>query len=310
MPFRALSAALLLVPRLAAAQASFESEVELSVPAFAASLSAAKAAPQAPARVDLSYQFGPGRRVQGGLNSCHAFVAVALIEAAYFRTYGRHVRLSEADLFLATNALPVFPFLRAFEGGLARPHLRRALARGVLPGDHYAAFEERWGAFKKRFFKFLDSRNSVAAELLPESLAPEAEESRGKIRSEIAGFAVGGESFFSFIGANARSIAKKDRVRCSVERRERMLLRQLDAGRPVAVGLHTGWSGDPAWRRDAAGEGGSHYFVVVGYERDESGGVVFKTRNTWSNGLDPDLSGRDLCEVYGMTWLRSPNDAR
>ncbi len=279
---------------------SFEAEAEESVAAFA---------PSEPAKVDLSHQFEPGRRWQGGLNSCHAFVAVALIESAYYRTYGKTIRLSEADLFVATNALPAFPFLRAFEGGLARPDLRRALDRGVLPGDHYPALEERWDGFKKRFFKFLDSRASVAAELLPESLTPEAEESRAKIKTEIASFAVGGESFFSFLGANARSILKKDRVGCAVKRRERMLTRQLDAGRPVAVGLHTGWTADPVWRREAEGKGESHYFVVVGYERTDAG-VVFKTRNTWKSGIDPDLSGKDLCEVYGMTWLRSPADSK
>lgn len=301
---RASLAALLLLPRLAAAQ-SFEDSVEAALPAFDASV--AKAVTQAPEHVDLSYQFEPGRRSQGKLNSCHAFTAVALIEAAYFRKFGRTIRLSEADLFVRRNALPVWPFLRFFQGGLARPDVRAALDEGVLPGDYYPAFEERYHAFAKRFFKFLDSRGSVAAELLPESLTPEADAARAQVRDEVADLTVGGESFFSFIGANARSLVKKDRVNCSVARRERMIRRQLDAGRPVGVGLHTGWSKDPAWRRDATGEGGSHYFVVTGYDR-VGGALVFRTRNSWASGVEPDLSGQDLCEVYGLTWVRAPND--
>ncbi len=266
-------------------------------------------APPLQARVDLSGQFPGGARSQGHINSCHAFVAVALIEAAYFRQYGVHARFSEADLFVRQNALRALPFLRTFEGGLARPDVREALDGGLLPGDFYTEFEARWHAFRNRAFQFLDSRGSIAAELLPESLGTEAEASREKVRAELAGFSVGGESFFSFIGANARAVVKKDRVGCNVSRRERMLTRQLDARRPVGVGLHTGWAKDPAWRREATGEGGSHYFVVTGYDRGPDG-LVFHTRNTWITGINPDLSGRDLCEIYGLTYVRAPNDAR
>jgi len=288
---RATLAVLLFSPRLGAAQ-GFEAGVEAAVAGF--SPAAAKAVPQAPVRVDLSYQFPDGPRDQGRMNSCHAFVAVALVEAAWFRAYGAHLRLSEADLFVRTLALPGVPFLRRFEGGLARRDLRRALDGGVLPGDYYAEFEARWHA-----------RAAGAAELLPESLTPEAEAAREAVRAGLAGFEAGGASFLSFAGANARSILKKGRVRCAVGRRERILLGQLDAGRPVAVGLHTGWTEDPAWRRGADGEGGSHYFVVTGYERTPEG-LVFRTRNTWTSGVNPDLAGRDLCEVFGMTWLTAP----
>lgn len=300
--------ALLLLARLAAAQ-SFEDSVESAVSSFDAPVAAARETKQTPKSVDLSYEFEPGYRKQGSLNSCHAFVAVALIESAYFRKYGKTVRLSEADLFVRTNALPAVPFLRFFEGGLARQDLKRALREGVLKGDYYPEFEARYAAFKKRFFKFLDSRGSVQAELLPESLGDAADAERAEMRDAFSDFEVGGESFFSFLGANLRSIVKKDRVRCDVGRRERMIRRQLDAGRPVAVGLHTGWAEDPRWRRDAAGEGGSHYFVVTGYEETEAG-LVFKTRNTWSSGVNPELSGRDLCEVYGLTWLKTSSDVR
>lgn len=270
-------------------------------------VSAAKAIPQAPASVDLSAQFIDAPRKQGHLSSCHTFVAVALIEAAYFRQHGVHARLSEADLFVRRNAAPALPFLRSREGGMVRPDLRYALAHGVMPGDFYEVFEARYHAFKKRFFKFLDKRNSVVAELLPESATPEANAAREKIREEIRGFSAEGEPFLKFIGAAARSVVKKDAVKCDEARVAGFLERQLNAGRPVGVGLNSGWTKTPAWRRDANGDGGSHYFVVSGYDR-AAAGAVFHTRNSWSEGGSPDLSGPDLCEVFAVTWVRAPAD--
>lgn len=287
-----LLAFLLALPLAAGAQ-----ELD-ALASFEAPVSAAKSAAQAPAGVDLSFHFVDGPRKQGGLGSCHSFVAVALLE------------LSEADLFVRRNALPAFPFLRSRETGMLRPDLRRA-PDGVMPGDHYAAFEERYRAFKKRFFKFLDKRSSVVAELLPESATPEASAARARIREELRGFSAEGESFLKFAGAAARSAAAKGPVRCREARVAGFLERQLNAGRPVGVGLNTGWTASPAWRRGSDGPGGSHYFVVTGYERGAAG-TVFRTRNTWSEeaGGSPDLSGRDLCEVFAMTWVRAPADER
>lgn len=302
---RLLLALVLATPVLARAQ-TFESLASFEAPA-----SEAKGATQAPEKVDLSSQFTGPARLQGHLGSCHAFVAVALIEAAYFRQHGTRVRLSEADLFLRRNALPALPFLRSRETGLLRPGVKFALAHGVMPGDHYAAFEARYHAFKKGFFKFLDKRSSVVEELLPESATPEASAAREKIRADLAGFSVEGESFFKFVGAAARSVVKKDTVRCDEKRVAAMLERRLNAGIPVGVGLNTGWTQSVAWRRDSEGPGGSHYFVVTGYDRTDAG-LVFHTRNTWSEeaGGSPDLSGADLCEVFAVTFVRAPSDAR
>ena len=107
--------------------------------------------------------------------------------------------------------------------------------------------------------------------------------------------------------AAARSAVKKDTVKCNERRVAALLTRQLDAGRPVGVGLNSGWAKSPEWRRDASGEGGAHYFVVSGYDHAESG-MVFHTRNTWSEGGSPDLAGQDLCEIFGMSWVGTPAD--
>lgn len=302
----ALTALVLTCARLAAAQSSFEDSVELAMPELAVS---SKTIGQAPARVDLSAQFGDPPRKQGDIGSCHSFTAVALIEAAYFRQYGRHVRLSEADLYVRRIVLPPLSRLISREGALLRPELRYALERGVMPGDFYAEFETRYHAFAKRFFKFLDPKESVVDELLPESATEEANAGREKIRSEIAGFTVGGESFLKFIGAAARSTIKDGPIRCRHRRVAAMIERQLNAGRPVGIGLDRGWAQSPVWRQNSKGAN-AHYFTIVGYDRAESG-LVFHTRNTWSEaeGGSPDISGEDLCEVYGLSWVRAPVDA-
>lgn len=125
---------------------------------------------------------------------------------------------------------------------------------------------------------------------------------REKVRADLAGFKMGGESFFKFIGAAARATWKKGPVRCDEERVARILERKLAAGVPVGVGLLSGWAKSEEWRRDSDDEG-AHYFAVIGYDRG-AGGIVFKTRNTWSSG-SPGLSGADLCEVFAMTWVES-----
>lgn len=301
----ALTALVLSCALRAAAQASFEDSVELARAEFSVSSSAIA---QAPARVDLSGQFIDGPREQGDIGSCHAFTAVALIEAAYFRQYGRHTRLSEADLHVRRLLLPALPRLRSVEGSLLRPEIRYALDGGVMPGDHYAAFARRYAEFKKRFFKFLDGRNSVGEELLPESLTPEAESERERVRSEISGFTVGGEPFRKFAGATARSAIKDGAVNCNHRRVAAMIERQLNAGRPVGLGLNRGWAKSPVWRQNSKGSN-AHYFIVKGYDRAESG-LVFHTRNTWTQaeGGSPDISGEDLCEVFGMSWVHAPVD--
>lgn len=258
-----------------------------------------------PPRADLSSHFADGPRRQGHVNSCHSFVAVALVESAYFRRYGRTIRLSDADLFVRGRAKGL---LRGRETGLVRPDVRLALDGGVLPGDYYAEFVSRWPAFKKKALKFFHSPDRVVRELLPESATPEADAAREKVRAELEGFALGGESFFKFAGAVARASAKKGPVRCDTERVAKILERKLAAGIPVGVGLLSGWAKTEEWRRDSDDKG-AHYFAVTGYERNAAG-VVFKTRNTWSaeRGGSPDLSGDDLCEVFAMTWVTIPGE--
>lgn len=285
---------LLLLSPLSGAQ-EFEATAESAVSNAAAPVSF-----PLPPRADLSPHFADGPRRQGHVNSCHSFVAVALIESAYYRKFGRTIRLSDADLFVRGRARGL---LRGRETGLVRPDVRLALEGGVLPGDLYPEFISRWPAFRKKALKIFHSPERVVRELLPESATPEANAAREKVRAELAGLKMGGESFFRFIGAAARATWKKGPVRCDEERVARILERKLAAGIPVGVGLLSGWAKGEQWRGDSE-DMGAHYFAVIGYDRDASG-VTFHTRNTWSpdRGGSPELAGADLCEVFAMTWV-------
>ncbi|UPT72595.1 MAG: hypothetical protein M0D55_11575 [Elusimicrobiota bacterium] len=285
---------LLLLSPLSGAQ-EFEASADRAV-----SNAAAPTLSGLPPRADLSHHFADGPRVQGRLNSCHSFVAVALLESAYFRRHGRTIRLSEADLFVRGRARGL---LRGRETGMLRPAVRLALDGGVIPGDLYAELTARWPEFRTKALKILRGRESVVEELLPESATPEADAAREKVRAELAGFEMGGDSFLRFAGNAARSAWKKGAVRCDAERVAKLLERKLAAGIPVGVGLLSGWAPSEEWRRDSDDKG-AHYFTVIGYERGAAG-TVFKTRNTWSveRGGSPALSGADLCEIFAMTWV-------
>lgn len=80
--------------------------------------------------VDLSPQFDAEPREQGHRQSCHAFAAVALLEAARYRMSGERVRLDELTLFTAVHRRRKVP---PKEGGLLRDDLRLALEGEVFP---------------------------------------------------------------------------------------------------------------------------------------------------------------------------------
>lgn len=292
--------AVLLFPPLARAQTLPDAEVEAS--ALMSGLDEAPAAAPAdlPERVDLSEQFWPRMRDQKGLNSCHAFATVALLEAAYYRRTGRRIRLSEADLFVRV-VLRHPRVLRAHEGGLLREDLRVALAEGVMPGDYYAELVPRYHALKN---KVLRSRDALEAALLPEGLGQEARASRVATADALAGSVVAGPGAVRFLGSIARTVVKGGSVRCSGRGKRRdLIMRTLASGVPVGAGfLLNGLP--PPWdsRRDDIGA--PHYFVLTGYERTPEG-VRFHTRNSWGDDRadSPDLDEDAMCALFGASWI-------
>jgi hypothetical protein len=110
----------------------------------------------AAAHVDLSAQTGypQGAPNQGRIGDCHEFASVALLNAAYFRQFGRSVRFSPADLFVTSVLLApgYHPYIAGFtrtsidESANVADDLAIAVESGVAAdGDlPYAVFERRY----------------------------------------------------------------------------------------------------------------------------------------------------------------------
>lgn len=225
-----------------------------------------------PASVDLSEQFPPGERRQHDLNSCHAFAAVGLLEAAIYRRAGGTLRLSDADLWVRQLVV------RSHEGGLLLRDLRVGLRRGVTPGDWYQEMKARYKEGDKK------------KDLLPEVKTPEAKEARKAVRELLEGL-------------EAQSVPSLPYSCMGRENRRDRIMELLADGLPVGVGVFLSRMSEP-WKSKGKddGLGGPHYVILKGYERTEKG-VVFRVRNWWT-GLDPDMHEDDLCALFATTWLQ------
>lgn len=235
-----------------------------------------------PEKVDLSAQLAPETRAQGKLQTCHAFTAVALLEAAYFRATGERVRLSEADVFLrAWSSRRVLA-----SNGLLREDLRGALDNGAALGDFYPQLSERWKAGERR----------------REALLPEAD---GAPRLYLSNVSIEGPGFLRFAGSTVRTAVKNGPVRCSGRAKRRdLIMRALADGLPVGAGfLLDGLSEEESFKDDGGAWGAPHYMVLTGYERTEDG-VVFTARNWWERLPVAKIPERDLCALFALTWLR------
>lgn len=303
----ACALALALVP--ARAQ-EFETGVEAAV---AETVDGPAPAPASalPDKVDLNWQWIDGPREQKPLGSCHAFAATALLEAAFRRLYGVAIRLSEADLFVRATAAAGPRALVEPENGLLRRDLRLALRDGVLPGDGYAGMAARYKALRKRPLALIRGGAAVRREVMPESATPEAAAEREAVRDALSPVEIGGPSGLRFLVSAARTIVKGRAVRCrSRDKRRDLIAGVLASGRPVGVGLLLNGVSDPDLRAQADAVGGEHYIVLTGYER-KADGYEFSIRNSWGGrpGSRAVLREPDLCALYGVTWLSTPDEA-
>jgi len=247
-----------------------------------------------PDTVDLSGQFDPELREQGSVQACHAFAAVALLEAAHFRSTGERLRLSEADLFFRSRPLK--------EGGVMRADLRYALKHGVLPGDAYVydAMLARYLARGGRPRRALD---------FPESLSEEARAKREDVRRKLEALTIDGTDGLVYFGSAARTLAARRAVSCLGRGRRRdTIMSVLASGVPVGAGILLNGVADPGLRGDVPDDlGGAHYIVLTGYEKTPAG-VTFSIRNSW--GRRPGSAARliepDLCALFGLTWVLVP----
>lgn len=147
---------------------------------------------------------GEARRDQNTIGACHAFAAVALVEAAIFRQSGRHEALSDADLFVSnTVANPAMMarlrqlsrdpsaritegFFAAVEGNSVRSDLEAALRAGVaqrqtvpwaVTSDNYRNFRaemvRQMNALReKQRYPSAERQGAAAAKARQEARAP------------------------------------------------------------------------------------------------------------------------------------------
>ena len=304
----ALTLALAAAPQAASA-GDFAQEVAAGL-SLVGGDSAEDGAPPAslPSRVDLSSQWADGPRDQAPLQSCHDFAAVALLEAGYFRAAGRRLRLSEADLFARATALRGARSVIIRENGLLREDLRFALAEGVLTGDGYRAFADRFKSAPR--LTPLRGARAGLERIFPEAATPEASAERERVREELSGLRVGGPGFLRFFGSAARVILKGRGVRCRGRARRRdLLMTRLAGGQPVGIGLMLNGASDPDLQARRDPLGGEHYLVVTGYDSTPDG-VVFSLRNSWDHrpGSDSKLPEADLCSLFGVSWISAPGE--
>ncbi len=288
---------------------------------------------------DLSGQFiDKGTRDQSVIGSCHAFAAVALLEAAYFRAQGHIIRLSEEDLFLHgtvltgdTHAARCHAGLKCVlaEGNYVDKNLRHALEHGVLAGSQYKQFVDRWRKFReaeatrRRVFAFVRSkeflldftddeppepwvaylqeegaRKEIAATLGVDIHDRDAE--RALIRDLFKGVQLERKEFPLIEEARIKS----DKCRELGADRLTLIKAELDAGRPVAVSMYL--NGLKSWGVAASGEHAYHAFALVGYKQGKKG-LLFTTRNSWA-GVNPPVAEHQLCRVFSVESLLVPGE--
>ncbi|HEX4047477.1 MAG TPA: C1 family peptidase [Elusimicrobiota bacterium] len=304
--------------------------------------SQAAAAAAKPAGVDLSGQFAdPADRNQGAVGSCHAFGSIAVLEAAYFRRYGRRIRLSEEDLFLRRTVLTgdVYSQFCASgkcelsEGGDPAADIRYVLDNGVLTGGAYQAFAERYLRYRKAEQETLEGiakeradqgwlekllydprehwvelqTDGQAKRLFTDYLEgrdPNSDAERAKVKAALAGFQLRSKSYPFLWGAAAAKLSAAD-CRAKGAAQYADISAELAAGRPVAIAMSL--SGLPVWGQTDSSKHAEHAFVLLG-ESDASGKRVFHSRNSWG-GLNPDVPESQLCRVYGVFSVLAPGES-
>jgi len=271
--------------------------------------------------VDMNGLFADGDRDQAQLGSCHIFSAIAVLEAAYARQYGRTIRLSEADLFLRrmilgsqsvaslADGVPLFA-----QGGSAATDLNFALKTGVASGPDYYEFQKKFQAMSEfvseklpRDWLMLNSRDKdkVSADLekkLEDWFGLNTEENSGaraRTKKAFEGFSVDSESFPGQVigGWLSPSPAGEDCRKSSVGVTSR-IAGALDAGRPVSVALY--------WEQSRS----AHVVTFIGYDTDNYGRFRFSVRNSWGGYGDAPIDENSLCHVMEISSVLLPSEKK
>lgn len=337
------AAGLLLAPAAGAQSIEDGLGAASSIVGQARAAAAARAAAPPPRAVDLRAQtaYPTGAPDQGAIGDCHAFAATVLLNAALHRA-GRPARLSPADLFIQSILFTGEHHLYIAEGtpmslteaGFIAADLKVALANGVATESElpYSRFERAYAARILPSARRDIVRNDDTGVLTRALNLEQLDDEEAKLRA-----AAERETLRSKQAARTRALVERvfrrrwpeilnarERVKAELAAArvvphevdftkpgsaaggavKRLLLAELDAGRPVAVEFDM--AGSALWSEKAAALGGSsggHGFVLVGY-RAAGGELAFETLNSWGPDGNFPLPESALGYVMTVSTLR------
>lgn len=229
--------------------------------------------------------------------------------------------------------------LSANEGNDVVGDVYFAITNGVATSDQYGEFVKRYTAFRdtakqdsqyvdrmvaqeNALQKFFDKTLFDARQAYKDTYTPEAkrgltgylssvngrqsiallESERARTKAMLAGFRALQKSY-PYMGNASSSVDAAACGRLGTERGA-AILRELKAGRPVAVSMSL--SGLPEWDQTDASRDANHAFTLVGYALTQKG-VSFHTRNSWG-GKNPDVPDSQLCRVYNFVTVLTPQE--
>lgn len=288
--------------------------------------------------IDLKNLLPPLSRHQGPLGACAAFAAVALYEAAQMRA-GTCTRLSEADLFLQGTVLQ-WPCWEAggcgayLEGNNVWELSEHIRTKGVLSGDHYEEFTDRYLTARRmsgmsrqedKVRRFLGSPflygllfeipKSEAQSFLEsyrrESRAGQAASYRKKMAEKLSRY----RPIYKHYPPSGKPWERGEKsCRSNGLEQEDFIDEELLAGRPVAVsmfmrGLKQWGTADPD-PSVGADDGMNHAFLITGVSYDRRAGLkYYTTRNSWG-GINPAVLADELCRVNAAASVLVPGETR
>lgn len=329
------------------AAAALGGAIGAGIRAYAQGLGRASQAAAAAASVDLRGQFVDpvSVRQQSTIGACHAFSAIGALEAAYDRHYGRHIRLSEEDLFLRRTVVSGRVYgdfcssgtCELDEGNYPQADIRHVLSHGVLTGSSYDSFLKRYLRYRaaeeqtmrgiqkardeqgwlerllydpRAHWKALQTSASSKRSMRKfsdylQGRSGDTAAERAKVKAEFKGFGLKTKSF-PFIGGATAAALSDGACFAKGRAQSAAISSELAAGRPVVVRMSI--AGLEAWDSDEDDEDpGRHAFLLVGYA-GAAGARTFRSRNSWG-GQDPDVAEDELCRVYGLVTVLAPGES-
>lgn len=296
--------------------------------------------------IDLLPQLtGASNRDQCSVGSCHAFSSIAVLEAAYNRKHGEKIRFSEADIFMRRTVLSKALYdefcatgkCKLTEGNDVIGDIRYAIENGVASDLEYRDFLDRYlkyraaevktlegiekryqemGWLEKLFYDprahWAELQNAPQSKKILESFLrgndPKVEAQRADSAAKLKGF-VALEKSFAYLGDKAGKTSKADCKKAGVPQGD-LILKELHAvpkGRPVSISMSL--SGLPSWGQTDVTQHANHAIAIVGYRMEEGKGAVFKTRNSWGANENHDVQEDELCRIYRIVTVLTPEES-